>query len=113
MPATGDLMGTPASIERQRAAADARHRRAAVRLEDLADTTRMVYGNLLLVRHHARERALGEGAVADLAPARAAQRLGLAGGERREVVVEHEALPPLADEGVDLLLVARRARGSR
>ena len=44
-------------------------------------------------RHHAAERALGEGAVTDLATARAAHRLGLAGGEGREVVVEHEALP--------------------
>ena len=113
MPATGDLIGTPASIRRQRAAADARHRRAAVRLEDLADTMRIVYGNLSSSGIMRDERALGERAVADLAAARAAQRLRLARRERREVVVQHEALPALAGERVDLLLVARRAERRR
>jgi hypothetical protein len=43
--------------------------------------------------------------VADLAPARAADRPHLADGERREVVVEHELLRILVDQAVDPLLV--------
>src|SRR6185312_11030422 len=61
----------------------------------------------------AGDRALGEGAVADLAAARAAERLGLARGVRREVVVQHEALPALTGQRVDLLLVAGGAERGR
>ncbi len=51
--------------------------------------------------------------MTNLATARAAERLGLTGGVRREVVVEHEALPPLARQRVDLLFVARGAQRGR
>ena len=43
--------------------------------------------------------------MADLAAAGAAQELHFADRERREVVVEHEALPRLAVDGLDLLLI--------
>ena len=112
MPATGDLMGTPASmsdsVPPQTAAIDEEPFDSSVSRHD-ADRVR----ELVLVGHHADERALGERAVADLAAARAAERLGLARRERREVVVEHEALPALAGERVDLLLVARGAERRR
>ena len=86
------LDGDAGVHQRERAAADRGHRRRAVRLGDLRDDADRVR-ELLLVRQHARERALGEVAVADLATARAAQRLRLADREGREVVVEQEALP--------------------
>ena len=47
--------------------------------------------------------------MADFAAAGAAQELHFADRERREVVVEHEALPGLAVDHLDLLLVVRRA----
>jgi hypothetical protein len=74
---------------------------------------RIVYGNWSCGGIMRDERALGEGAVADLAAAGAAHGLRLAGGEGREVVVEVEALPRLAHEAVDLLLVGRRAERGR
>ena len=89
---------------RQRAAAHRRHRRAAVRLEDVGHDANGV-GELVLFGDDRRERALGQRAVADLAPAGAAQELHFAHRERREVVVEHEALPRLAVDHFDLLLI--------
>ena len=103
-PATGALIGTPASIIASERAAHRRHRRAAVRLEDVRHDAHGV-GEVGFERHHRRERALGQGAVTDLAAAGAAHRLGLADREGREVVVEHEALPHLAVDHLDLLLV--------
>ena len=111
MPATGALIGTPASMSAsvppQTEAIDDEPFDSRISRDD-ADRVR----ELLVRREHARERALGEGAVADLAPAGAAHRLRLARRERREVVVEHEALPRSPDQRVDLLLVAARCRAS-
>src|SRR5262249_27390488 len=105
-PPTGPFPA-PAGLKRgERAAAHARHRGGAVGLEDLghdADRVRKVD----LVREDGGERPLGERAVADLAPARAAQELRLARAEGREVVVQHELLVVLADQRIDLLLVRR------
>ena len=93
---------------RQRAAADRRHRRRAVRLEDVRHDANRV-GERLFGRKHRQERALGERAVSDLAPAGSAQELHFADRERREVVVQHEPAVRLALDGFDLLLVVRRA----
>ena len=93
--------------ERQRAAADARHRRRPVRLEDLGHDADRV-GERRLVGQDRKERALRERTVADLATAGAAQELDLAGAVRWEVIVEHELPVVLADERVHLLLVGRR-----
>ena len=82
--------------ERERAAADRRHRRRAVRFEDLGDDADRVR-ELASSGRTADERALGERAVTDLATARAAQELHLADAERREVVVQHELLVVLAE----------------
>ena len=46
--------------------------------------------------------------MADLAPARAADRPAFADAERREVVIEHELLAVFVDQAVDALLVAGR-----
>ena len=58
------------------------------RLGDLADGVR----ELLDAGQHRHQRPLGQRAVADLAPLGRADPAGLAGGERREVVVVHVAL---------------------
>ena len=94
--------------ERQAAAAHRGHRRGAVRLGDLGHHADRI-AELLLRRQQADQRALGEAAVADLAALRRTHAAGLAGGVRRHVVVEHEALAVLARERVDDLLVAAGA----
>ena len=72
MPATGALIGTPASIS-------ARQPPHTVAIDDepfdsrISETRRIVYGKSVCGRQHRRQRALGERAVADLAPAGAAQ----------------------------------------
>ena len=93
---------------RHRAAADRRHRRRAVRLEDVGDEPDGV-GELVVAGNDRRERALRQRAVADLAASGAGETAGLADRERREVVVEHEALVELAADVLDLLLVVRGA----
>ena len=90
--------------QRQRAAAHRRHRRRAVRFEDVGDDADGV-GEVLFGRQQRHERALGERAVADFAPAGAAQELHFADRERREVVVQHEAAVGLALDRLDLLRV--------
>ena len=55
-------------------------------------------------------RPPGQLAVADLAPARAADPPRLAHGERREIVVQHERLAVFADQRVDDLLVLAGAQ---
>ena len=94
--------------QREAAAADRGHRRAAVRFGDLRDDAHRVR-ELLGRRQHGEQRALGEAAVADLAALRRADAAGLAGRVRRHVVVEHEAVGVLAHQRVDALLVARGA----
>ena len=108
MPATGRRDRHACVHHRHRAAADRRHRRRAVGLEDVRDEADRV-GELLFGGNDRRERALGEGAVPDLAAARSALTAGLADREGREVVVEHEAPVLLAGDVLDLLLVVGRA----
>src|SRR5690606_15254750 len=93
----------------ERSATHARHRARPVRLQHLADDADRVR-KLLMARHHARHGALGERPMTYFTAAWTTQRLRLAGAERREVVVQHEALPALAGERVDLLLVGRGAQ---
>ena len=115
MPATGALQRHAGVHHRQRAAADRRHRRRAVRFENVRDDADGV-GELLLGRHHRRQRSLRQRAVADFAAAGAAHERPFADREGREVVVEHEALPRLALEALDLLRIvggAERAGDER
>ena len=92
MPATGRLDRHAGRHERQRRAADRRHRRRAVRLHDVRDDAQRVR-EVLLARQHGDQRALGEHAVADLAALGHAHAAGLTGRVRREVVVVHVAAP--------------------
>src|SRR5206468_1531055 len=64
--------------ERERTAAHRRHRRRAVRLEDVGDDTNRVW-EFFKRREHALDRALGEVAVPDLAARGAAHRTNFAG----------------------------------
>ncbi len=97
--------------EGERAAAHGGHRGRPVRLEDVGDDADRV-GEGLLGRQHLAQRPLGEDAVADLAPAGAAQELHLPDREGREVVVEHEALAVLGLlDRVDDLRVLGGAEG--
>ena len=110
-PATGALIGTPASISDRLVP-----HTLAMELEPLdsriSETTRMTYGKRRHVRHHGLDAAAREVAVADLAALRRAHHAGLAHRERREVVVQHERLAALALERVDDLRIARRCRAS-
>ena len=74
-------------------------------------TIRMVYANSSSGGSSAAKRAAGQIAVADLAAGGAAHELHFTDRERREVVVEHEALEGLAFEVFDLLRFLRRAEG--
>ena len=113
-PAQDAFIGTPASISASEPAAYRRHRGGAVRLQDLGDHAQGV-GEVLVLRQQRLQRALGEGAVPDLAAAGAADHLHLARGVGREVVVQHERLGRLAGhvDAVDPLLVVGGAEGDR
>ena len=86
----------------QRGAADGGLRRRAVGGQDLGDDTDGIR-ELLNARDHRQQGLLGEGAMADLAAGGGAACSGLAGGERREVVVVDIALRLFRIDGVELL----------
>ena len=90
--------------QRQRGAADGRHRRRAVGLGDLGDDAQRV-GELLGSRQHRTDGAPGELAVADFAAAGRTHAAGLADRVGREVVVQEERLLVHAGQRVDILLV--------
>ena len=106
-PATGALIGTPASIS----ASDEPHTEA-IEVDPfdsrMSETTRIVYGNLSRVRDHRHERPLGERAVTDVAALGAAHSRP-PHRERREVVVVQVALGLLQAERVEPHLVTRGA----
>ena len=90
--------------QRQRGAADRRHRRRAVGLGDLGDDAQRV-GELLGGRQHRADGAPGELAVADFAAAGRTHAAGLTDRVGREVVVKEERLLVHAGQRVDILLV--------
>ena len=89
---------------RERARASGCHRRRAVRLHDLAvDADRI--GEVLLRRQQRLETTLGQGTVTNLTATGSEHALGLTNGERRERVVQQEALARLRHQAIDDLLV--------
>ena len=113
MPATGALIGTPASIsdsvEPHTDAIDVEPFEA-MHVGDDAQRVRPLERG----RDHGNERPLGERTVADLAALRRPHPAGLTRGERREVVVVHVALLVVERDRVEHLLHARHAeRGDR
>ena len=107
---TGDraLNGHAAVHKGERGAAGRSHRRGAVGLHDLGDHTDSV-GELVLVGKHRKQGALGQVAVTDLAALGAAHAAGLAGAERREVVVVHVALALGGLDGIQTLALVEHA----
>ena len=95
--------------QRERGAAHRRHRGRAVGLEDVRDHADRV-GELVDRRDHRHERPLGERAVPDVTPLRAAHEAGLAHRERREVVVVEVVLALLQAERVEPHLVPSGAQ---
>ena len=108
MPATGRVIGTPASssasVEPQTDAIDDDPLDSSV-----SETSRSVYGNSVSSGIIGTQGPLGERAVTDVAALRAAHGAGLADRERREVVVVDVALGGLDAEAVDALRVLERA----
>ena len=88
------------------------HRARAVGLKDVGEHPDCVRENIGSGEHRL-DAPLSESAVADLAPAGAADRADLADGERRKVVVEHELLRILVEESVNTLLVLACPEGDR
>src|SRR6266536_1677305 len=96
--------------QRQGAAADAAHRSRAIRGDDLGHDPQCV-GEFGLRRQHGHQGALGEGAVADVAPTRTAHRASLANRVGREVVMVDVALRLVQADAVGALLVGLGAEG--
>src|SRR5438874_4366175 len=77
--------------QRQHPAANARHRCRSVRFHDFAGDTNGVT-KIVCARHDWFERALCQGSVANLAPARPAGPPGFADAEWRKIVMQNEPL---------------------
>ncbi len=91
--------------QRDAGAADGRHRTRTVRFENVAHHAQRV-GETVFVGNHRADRAFGQSAMPDFAAARAAHEAHFADAERREVVMQHEALEGFARfEQFDALLV--------
>ncbi len=101
MPATGRVIGTPASMS---ASVPAQTLAIEVEPFDASDsaTMRIVYGKIIFVRQNCAQRFFGERTVADHAAVHAADASCLADTEGREVVMEHEGfLRLLVFDGVE------------
>ena len=112
MPATGALIGTPASIsDRQPPHTDAIDEEPFDSM--MSETMRMVYGNLSSGGSTWRSARSASAPWPISRRPGAAQELHLADRERREVVVQHELLEDHAGEHLDALLVLGRAERGR
>ena len=97
--------------EGQRAAANGGHRRRTVGFENVGNEAHGVR-EVRFGRKQVDERALRESAVADFAATRAAKEFHFANAERREVVVQHEAIELIVlEEQVEALHVFLGAEG--
>ena len=94
-------------LQGHRGGADRAHRGGAVGLERLGDRADHVREGLF-VRDRRRQGPLGERAVTDVTPLRAAHEAGLPDREGREVVVVPEAFGRLQPERVDPHVHPRR-----
>ena len=77
--------------ERKHASADTGHRCGSIGFHHFAHDTNSVR-EILLTWHDWLDRALGKGTMSDLAAVLSTETTSLTHAERREVVVEHEAL---------------------
>src|SRR6266700_7508611 len=89
----------------ERAAADSGHRRGTIGFQDVGNEAQGVR-EVRFGGKQIHERAFGESAVTNFAAARAAQEFYFANAERREIIVQHEALElVLLEEQVEALHV--------
>ena len=95
--------------QRQAASADRSHGRRTVGFGDFADHPHGV-GEVFFAGQAGHQGALGQAAMADFAAFRSAHTAGFARGERRHVVVQHEAVFVITGQGVDALGVALGAQ---
>ena len=95
--------------QRERGSADGCHRRRPIRLENVRDDSHRI-GPVILGRQHRRNGPFSQCAVSDFAASGAAQERDLANRERREVVVQHEALLGFALETFEALHVVAGAK---
>src|SRR5690606_554790 len=96
--------------QRHRGAAYGRHRGGTVGFGDFrynADRVR----EFLLVRQHCLDAATGETAVANFATLRRTDHAGFTDTERREVVVQHEAIGTAAFQRIDVLRITHATQG--
>ncbi len=88
--------------ESQTCTANTGHRGRTIRFEDVGNDAQGV-GRLVLARQHCGNSALSQSAVTNLAPSGAGHAAHFAHRERREVVMQHEALALLALIGFEAL----------
>src|SRR6266852_6258069 len=87
----GGFHGHTGIHEGERPAADGGHGRGTIGFQNVGNKTHGVR-KIRFGRKQVHERALRKGAVADFAAARAAEEFHFTDAERREVVVQHEAV---------------------
>ncbi len=97
--------------EGERSAADGGHGRGTIGFQNVGDEAHSV-GKIRFGRKQVHQRALRESAMADFAAARASKEFHFTDAERREVVVQHEAIElVLLEEQVEALHVFLGAQG--
>ena len=94
--------------QRQTSAAHRGHGAGAVGFGDLRHQADRI-SEILRLGQHRQQRTLGQSAMADFAALGRTHAPGFAGGVRRHVVVEHKAIAIHTLQGVDDLLITRRA----
>ena len=111
----GSLQRNAGIHHAERSSANGCHRGRSVRLQNVGDDAHRV-GPIGVAGQHREQRPLGQCTVTDFATAGAAQERHFANRERREVVVQHEALLGFAFEGLQPLHVfagTQRGRDQR
>ena len=99
--------------QRKRSAAHGGHRRRTVRFQNVGNHAHGVR-EIRFRRKQVRKRSFGQRSVPDFASARTAQEFHFAHRERREVVVQHEALERLfLEQQIEALHVFLRAECCR
>ena len=93
----------------QAPAADARHRRRAVRFADFRDHADRVL-EIFFRRQHSGQSALSQTAMADFAALGAAHAARFTGGKRGHVVVQHKAFMRFTQQTVNDLFVLLRTQ---
>ena len=112
-PATADCDRHTGVHQREAGAANRGHGTGTIRFQNVADDAKRV-GELFLIRNDRRNRAFRQRTVTDFTTARAAHETDFTDAERREIVVQHEALEVFASfEQLNALFVVLSAERDR